>query len=140
MSAEALGKSVCPFCAVEVREGAVFCFNCGKSVVVTPDGPAEIVSLAAEPEPTQPEVVIADAVEAKAEVKSEAGQSKETKPSPPRVKVTSAPRRRPRPGVRRDLEISWVRPDEGPGAPFVLGAAGVAAVSVLLLLVALYLR
>lgn len=134
---------ICPFCAVEVREGAVFCFNCGRSVVESgsagsDEGSGEDaveVPPSGERNPDPPaDMKTPEAVAFRAK-----GQGRVVRASPV-AKAAPQMRRRVRPAQKRDAGVSWEVQDDGPGPAFVLGAAGIAVISVFLLLTALYLR
>lgn len=122
-------RSICPFCAVDVRDGAVFCFNCGKSLAVV-EAESSTVAVDRSAEGTGvPRISL-----------SETPTESDAEPRPKSRTVSVAPRKRPRPTPKRDSSTTWVKPAEGPGAPFVLGAAGIGVVSLLILMIALYLR
>lgn len=133
---------ICPACAAELREGAGFCFNCGKSF-------DEIVSPA--PSAVEDHGSQSHARVRKARSRPAAGdagepRSEKTGEAPgedvPSVKVKRSAegfKRQPR-QPRRAVSIVWTEPSEGPGAAFVLGAAAVGLVSGLLFLLALYLK
>lgn len=127
MSSKAVNKDICPACAADIRAGAVFCFNCGSS----------FQDLSGK-EPAEPVV---------AEEAPDVGGAEESDPKPGKVqrgqvkveRAAKEPRRPLRP-ARRELKVEWTAPEEGPGAAFVLGAAAVGVVSLVLFLMALYMK
>lgn len=136
---------ICPACAVEIRDGAVFCFNCGKSFEAAPTSEAPSVKPKAkirERKATSASVS-ADIVSAGIE-DSEAAEVddalEEMREEKVRVRPVSEGARRPQRFSRRQVETQWVAPAEGPGAAFVIGAAVLAVISILIFLIALYLK
>lgn len=127
MSSAAINNKLCPACAAEIRDQAVFCFNCGQSFedLVVIEEPAE--SRLAE-------------AEAPASKGSETGGADSKEKRPVKVRRAADGARRPARLPRRELEIEWTAPEEGPGAAFVLGAAAVGALSLLVFLIAVYLK
>lgn len=107
-------NDICPACGAELRAGAAFCFNCGKS----------IEELSAPPPP--------------AEADAEAVVDVET--APLKVRPASQSPKRPQRLARKAAAIEWTAPEEGPGARFVLGAAAIGLLASLVFLVALYLK
>lgn len=128
MSSSAANKEICPACAAEVREGAVFCFNCGKSL-------GELKAVASASAVT---MSASDGGEAAASAETPVADRQEKRPL--KVRQSSDSPRRPARSPKREMEIEWAVPEEGPGAAFVLGAAAVGAVSLLVFLIAVYLK
>lgn len=133
-------NTICPACAAEIRDGAVFCFNCGKSFEADPNP---------EPAPSKPKVRARKLRSEKVdETPSEAAQKAsegtdealEEKKEKVRVRPAADGGRRSQRFSRREVEIEWTAPSEGPGASFVLGVAVLGVFSILIFLIALYLK
>ena len=133
---EKVESGICPFCAVEVRDGAVFCFNCGKGLVPEEGVPEEVADEPA-PEPSVDEPAAVEAEPATRPVTKPKGAAAASRP---RIRVATAAKRRPRPFAARAGNFSWSPVNEGPGAVFVLGVAGIATVTIVILGIALYLK
>lgn len=150
MTEQSQGKSICPFCAVDVRDGAVFCFNCGREITSEETGPAaEAV--------TEPVSATDEAVESPAEEKAEAGVSKVSTRGKDGVVLTVAAKkaasatvskvrfavdagRRRRVSRKKQTRVFWEPPAEVPGLQLFLVALGAAVASLLILLFTLYIR
>lgn len=141
MNGQAENK-ICPACAAEIRDGAVFCFNCGKSFEADPNPESAPSKPKVRARKVKSEEADVDEVPAEtARTESEAtGEAVEEKQEKVRVRPAADGVKRPQRFSRREVEVEWAAPTEGPGASFVLGAAVLGAFSVLIFLIALYLK
>jgi hypothetical protein len=142
MSSTAAEQRACPFCAVEVRDGALFCFNCGKPLGFEAGTDEEAASLSevAEQPTVESEVgpdVSEPAPQALAEQVEPAPSGGDAVATPKRP---PSPRRRQRPVPKREVEMVWADPDDNRGRQLFLGAVAVALVSLVLILLSVYVR
>jgi hypothetical protein len=103
----------CGACGADVRDGSLFCYNCGASV-----GPAPI----------------ADAVVDKPELLADPIRE----PRPP-LKTAASLRKHRRALNRQPVRVSWERP-EGPAMGFIITAIVLTLGALLLIVLAFYLR
>ena len=102
----------CGTCGADVRNGSLFCYNCGASV---------------EPAP------IAEAAENKPAPVDETRE-----PRPP-LKTAASLRKHRRALNRQPVRVSWERP-EGPAMGFIITAIVLTVGALLLIVLAFYLR
>ena len=105
-------ETACDLCGAEIREGSLFCYNCGTAV---PD--AEVKSSVDVPATTKPS---------------------ETNDRPP-LRSAASLRQQRRASNRQPVEVSWVPRSQTPML-FVIGSIVLALGALVLLLIALYLR
>jgi hypothetical protein len=119
----------CANCGVEVREGADFCYNCGKAVS------AEAVRQTAEHAVEEIHRSIGSAAMPAMDI-----PSKDSAPEPKRkLQSAAALRRKSKSYIAKPVEVEWVEPDSSPKA-FVATTIVLTVLALLLLITALYLR
>lgn len=130
----AVEDKVCANCGVDVREGADFCYNCGKPV--SPEATSEIGARTVEAGDAEDHHLNGTATQA---LISEF-PSKDSAPEPTRKLQTAAGlRRRSRSYQAKPVEVEWVKPENSPST-FVIATIALAVLAALLLFAALYLR
>lgn len=102
----------CGACGADVRDGSLFCYNCGASVGAPP------IAGAVEQKPA-----LVDAVR---------------EPRPP-LKTAASLRKHRRALNRQPVRVSW-EPPEGPAMGFIITAIVLTLGAVLLIVLAFYLR
>ena len=102
----------CGACGADVRDGSLYCYNCGASVARAP---------------------IAEAVNEKPAPGAEGRE-----PRPP-LKTAASLRKHRRAMNRQPVKVSW-EPPEGPAVGFIITAIALTLGAVLLIVLALYLR
>lgn len=130
-------SAVCRKCSAEVREGSVFCYNCGARIVAE-TGPVHgrVSNGQSGPRPADPA--------ASADGPSRAPVAdKPISSSPPEEHSAALPSaasmRRRRPRSPRAVEVVW-QERQGPGWGFVIGSSVLVMMAIMLLLLSLYLR
>ena len=113
MAGTTVTEVLCDLCGAEIREGSLFCYNCGTAVPAT----SEAVAVA-EP------VVLERATENDVR---------------PPLRSAASLRRQRRAYNRQPLEVTW-EPKAGTSIVFVVASIILTAGAVVLLLIALYLR
>lgn len=145
MSGSVLEKVLCSSCGIEVRDGSVFCFNCGESVVAEPPPPPIIkpatgtlndrwsnndrVRPDQEPEPAAVAMPFNDPIVEKREEDRVNGNI-----APATGSRTRLVRKKTGP-----VEFEWVEPS-GASIGYLVGVLIVAIFGAVLLALALYLR
>lgn len=102
----------CGACGADVRDGSLFCYNCGASVARAP---------------------VEEAVEAKPKLAEGIRE-----PRPP-LKTAASLRKHRRALNRQPVKVSW-EPPEGPALGFIITAMVLTLGAVLLIVLALYLQ
>ena len=108
-------ETACDLCGAEIRDGSLYCYNCGNAV------PERLV----EPEP-EPE-------------KSEITPAPERVDNRPPLRSAASLRKQRRAFNRQPLEVSW-EPKEQTPKLFIFATITLAVGALVLLLIALYLR
>ena len=106
-------EAACDLCGAEIRDGSLYCYNCGNAV------PAKV----AEPEPE----------------KSEITPAPEKVNNRPPLRSAASLRKQRRAYNRQPVEVSW-EPKEQTPKLFIFASITLAVGALLLLLIALYLR
>lgn len=122
MTKTAVETGVCDICGAEVRDGSLFCYNCGGSVSKADD--PEAIAIPLEP-------IEAD--------QSDNGVKTAVVPAPARSKTERAERRKVRASNRQPSEIVW-EPRQGVSWMFVVATAIFVIFAVVLVIAAFYLR
>lgn len=120
MPETAVETAVCDICGAEVREGSVFCYNCGGSLAK-----AEV----AEPIPPPAEPIIAVAEPATNGVVTDPAKRQAERPE----------RRKVRAANREPAEIVW-EPREGVSLAFVIASIVFVIIALVVVIAAIYLR
>lgn len=118
---------ICEACGAEVREGSLFCYNCGEAVSKNGDGPQKEITTR---EPIR-EPAPVDVTEPGAEIETPI----ERKP----LQSAASLRKQRRAYNRQPVEITWVRP-EGLPKMFIAATVVLTVGALFLLIIALYLR
>ena len=114
MSNTTVTEAICDLCGAEIRDGSLYCYNCGTAVRATP--PEETVSV---PVPHEPSV--------------------KTKDDRPPLRSAASLRKERRAFNRQPVEIKW-EPRAETSMVFIVVTVFLAVAALLLLLIALYLR
>lgn len=138
MANQAVENAVCPTCGADLREGALFCYGCGKAVPATAsDDPARTLqfskdtfAVAADPAPRPAEPKSAAPVTMDASEPAANGKG---------LRTASSMRRRPKSLERKNVDVTWAAP-ERPSALFFIVSITLALVALTLIALALYLR
>lgn len=115
----AVEEAVCDICGVDVREGSLFCYNCGGSVTNTE---------AAAPATTEP-------------IPSTDTEPKNGKADydPAKRRSERLEKRKVRSVESRQIEIVW-EPRTGPSWPFIISSLVFFLIAVVVILAAFYLQ
>ena len=124
MPKTAVETAVCDVCGAEVRDGSLFCYNCGGSFSKA-ESPVEI------PIPAQP---IAEPREPKAN-----GLTPPVPYEPAKRKAETSDRRKVRAANRQPAEIVW-QPREGVSWVFVIASLVFVFIALVVVIAAFYLR
>lgn len=124
MPKTAVKIAVCDICGADVREGSVFCYNCGGSL-----------TKAAEPEPIPPP---AETIVARAEPTSN-GLATKAGEVPAKPKGQASDRRKVRAWNREPVEIVW-EPRDDVSWIFVIASILFVIVALALVIAAVYVR
>ena len=104
----------CPKCEAEIRDGSLFCYNCGDRV--------------AESNGSEPPAAPASAAE-----------ERSTKPAPG-LRTARDIRRRERPSGRTPRVVVWESTDTGPELQLIIVTAGVIVFTIIVVLLILYIK
>jgi hypothetical protein len=131
-------SAICRKCRVEVREGSVFCYNCGARITAEAGpGRGQVSNGRSGPIPAVPPAAPADGQ------RLEPVEDKPMSSLPPdkhsAALPTAASMRRSRPRSPRAVEVVW-QERQGPGWGFVIGSSVLVMIAITLLLLSLYLR
>lgn len=141
--AETLVKNrVCNSCGADVRDGALFCYNCGSNVAVDTSSErngnndkSQKTEKLQFPEKTLAEEKIAVVEDKKTDEKTE------TVPEPkPELKSAASMRRKPKTIQRKRIEVVWEEPASAPNVWFLLVAFLLTGLALGLWLLASYLE
>jgi hypothetical protein len=144
--AETLVKNrVCSACGVDVRDGALFCYNCGSSVTADVSSPerngkndaGEKTEKLLFPVKTFEEEKIPAVENNPTAENNEAEITPEAKPE---LKSAASMRRRPKTIQRKRIEVTWEEPSSAPNIWFLLVAVLLIGLAFGLWLLASYLE
>ena len=121
MSKTAVQEAVCDICGAEVRDGSLFCYNCGGSVSKADD--IEPISAPSEP------IVKPDDKPANGNATFDPAKSRSERLEKRRVRAAN----------RQPVEVVW-QPRDGVSWPFVIVSAVFVLIAIVLILAAFYLR
>jgi hypothetical protein len=124
MPKTAVQAAVCDICGAEVRDGSVFCYNCGGSLAKA-DKPEPI------PPPAEPIITVARPVNN--------GGITGGERDPAKRRIERAERRRVRASNREPAEIVW-EPREGMSWAFVIVSIVFVIIALVLVIAAVYVR
>lgn len=125
----AVEKSVCEACGAEVRDESQFCYNCGASVAKKTAEGSPAGSVLEEPHKS----IAAN------ENGSGRAESESTAFEKPELQTAAGLRKRPKSFQRKRIEAVW-EPRTAPNALFITAVIGLTAITLFLLVAALYLR
>lgn len=114
MSNTTVTEAICDLCGAEIRDGSLFCYNCGTAVRATP--PEETVSVAMPHEP-----------------------SSKTRDERPPLRSAASLRKERRAFNRQPIEVKW-EPKAETSIGFIIVTVFLAVAALMLLLIAMYLR
>lgn len=128
MAETVVENRVCANCGVDVREGADFCYNCGKAV--SPEAISQVSG----------EIEIHHSNGGATRPLTKQIASKDSAPEPGRkLQSAAAIRRRSKSYISKPVEIEWVEPERA-SATFVTATIVLTVLAILLLFAAFYLR
>lgn len=116
--------AVCDICGAEVRDGSLFCYNCGGSLAKREE---------AVPIPPPAEPIVADRVPVTN------GSATKVEEEPAKRKVERSDRRKVRASNREPAEIVW-QPREGVSWAFVIASIFFVIIALAVVVATLYLR
>lgn len=122
MPKTAVEEAVCDICGVEVRDGSLFCYNCGGSVSI-------LESIAPDPIPAPSEPIIARGDR----------QANGSTYDPAKRRADRSGNRKVRAANRQPIEVVW-EPTTGFSWPFVITSLVFVLISVAVILAAFYVR
>src|SRR5688572_1294740 len=125
MPKTAVETAVCDICGAEVRDGSVFCYNCGGSLAKDFQPPAE-----SKPIETPPRT---------AAVETNGHSSEDAVYDPARRKAEKSDRRKVRAANRQPVEIVW-EPRTGISLPFFIVSLVLFLLSIGIVIAAIYVR
>lgn len=149
-----VNNEVCKACGADVREGSLFCYNCGGSlapeIVVTEkdkisdNGRHENISETVDAkddlrQTEQPPENNADLYENAPKVAEEA-MTKTDAPEEINLKSAAALRKKPKTIQKKKIEIVWKEHENAPNMWFVIAAILLAVFTAVVLWLALYIR
>jgi len=124
MPKTAVETAVCDICGAEVRDGSLFCYNCGGSLVkVSPTGAAAQAETQVESEP----------------VKANGHSHAEAVYDPAKQRAEKPSRRKVRAANRQPVEIVW-EPRTGISLPFIIVSLVLFLLSIGIVIAAFYVR
>lgn len=144
--AETLVKNeICNTCGVDVRDGTLFCYNCGSSVTADvissgknkkPDenGKSENGLFAENISETEEPTVVEDEITGENNVGEVIVEEK------PKLKSAASMRKRPKTIQRKRVEVVWEEPESAPSLWFILVAGLLIGFAFGLWFVASYLK
>ncbi len=144
--AETLVKNeVCSACGVDVRDGTLFCYNCGSSVT------ADVISSGKNEKPNEngksenglfTENISEDKKIAvvEDEITDEKIVSEAFAEEKPKLKSAASMRKRPKTIQRKRIEVVWEEPESAPNVWFLLVAVLLTGFAVGLWFLAAYLK
>ena len=155
MAKTSVKNKTCAACGANVRQGSLFCYNCGEAVA--PEA-AEVKS--ALKQKTVKEALVEEELKEKTdfrttrldgaaiEQKAQAAELKKEAPIPkpdtaePETKLKTAAnlRRKPKTFQKKTVEIVWEEPDQSPNKWFPLVAIGLVVFVALIFYLAMYLK
>ncbi len=125
MAETSVETPICNICGAEVREGSLYCYNCGGSVIL------------AEPVAKEtPVVEFADPVVAPERNGRAKGSGNY---DPARNRADRSNRRKVRASIARPVEVVW-EPRSGFSWPFVIGSLVLTFLALTVIFAAIYLR
>lgn len=131
-------SAICRKCGAEVREGSVFCYNCGTRMTAEIEpGRGQVSNGLSESRPAVTPAAPADGPVPAPVADKPLSSSPPDKHSAALPTAASVRRRRPR--SPRSVEVIW-QERQGPGWGFVIGSAVLVVITIMLLLLSLYLR
>jgi hypothetical protein len=125
MPKTAVETAVCDICGAEVRDGSVFCYNCGGSLAKDFQPPAE-----SKPIETPPRT---------AAVETNGHSSEDAVYDPARRKAEKSDRRKVRAANRQPVEIVW-EPRTGISLPFFIVSLVLFLLSIGIVIAAFFVR
>lgn len=126
MPKTAVETAVCDICGAEVREGSLFCYNCGGSL----SKPA-VADAVPKPAPADVPLAEADGIPV---------NGRPTSTEVPAKRRSERPERRAvRASNRQPTEIVW-EPRQGMSWPFIIAAVVFAVLALVMVIAAFYLR
>lgn len=170
MAKKVTQKEVCDACGADVREGSMYCYNCGGPVTAEARAAAEArsardavsdawfkgeivkkgrrrettklkpTSTVIEPIAAEPAPEPEKPAEPVAEPEAEKAIPKPGIHEEAKLKTAASLRRKGKLIERRTVEVSWEEPTSSPGARFIFGALLMTLIVVLIYLAAGYLK
>lgn len=153
MAKTSVKNKTCAACGANVRQGSLFCYNCGEAVA-----PEAAEVKAALKQKTVKEALIEEELKAKTdfqttrldgeklEPKAETPAAEAPIPKPgtaepePKLKTAANLRRKPKSFQKKTVEIVWEEPDQAPNKWFPLVAIGLVVFVALIFYLAMYLK
>jgi hypothetical protein len=127
MSETIVDEPVCPACGAEVRDGSMFCYNCGSAVAGEGAETEQAAEISAIPEPSI--------------TPNGEGTKKEILPgSLSGLQTAASMRRRAKPSRSKPREMVWVPRDESVGLQFVAATIAFIVFAVVIVILALYFK
>ena len=125
MPKTAVETAVCDICGAEVRDGSVFCYNCGGSLAKDIPPPAESAPIKTVPQTSAGE--------------TNGHSAEDTVYDPARRKSEKSDRRKVRAANRQPVEIVW-EPRTGISWPFIVVSLVLFLLSIGIVIAAFYVR
>lgn len=147
MAKKVMDKPLCEACGADIRQGSMFCYNCGGPV--TPEAKAQVDKAAAgAPSSVWLKDDLADlprdttklTAPETASVAEEAPEEKRGIYEEAKLKTAASLRRKGKLIARRNVEVVWEEPDSSPDARFILAALVFVLVVIVLFFTANYLK
>ena len=124
MTKATVEKTICKSCGADVREGTLFCYNCGKRVAEEP------VAEAADPGKSN-----GDAVDEEI-----ARRFRVDEEPPDKLAAAAAKRKKSRAGLRKPSEMVWEPADGNSSSLFVVITIVITAIAAIIVFFAVYLK